>query len=234
MRRLHLSVFYAMSLAAGFAMLATAQANESEALTADAHRYVEKPCETPDQNPVRWAKTWIACQELDKKYCPLIGIDPSQGFTMPTKPKNSAPDDDSWRTPYENRLALGPLKEDPWTLSHARLSQHVSEEYSDVSFYDFVAVTPERFKSQWPIPQQLWGDYELRIASYFGPETDTLATSFFFRFANQKWSLISQHAWLLGGSSRRFSPDTCGYGEDCANWMRGLAPWPDLRDRNDE
>jgi hypothetical protein len=226
--------FFFFTLLAHFSTAVSAQPQQPSEVVADALRFVDRPCTAPDQNPVCWAKTWIACFDLDKKYCPLIGIDSAEGFSLPVKPKNSADDDDSWLSPYENRLARGPLKEDPWTLTHENLSELVEEEYASVTFHDFVSVTSDRFKSQWEIPQRLRGDYELRIASYVGPETDTIARSFFFRFENMKWKLVSEHSWFMGGSSGRFSPDTCDYGENCNDWLRGLAPWPDLQERNDE
>ncbi|MDX2143012.1 MAG: hypothetical protein SFV19_06635 [Rhodospirillaceae bacterium] len=216
---------------------AAAQIDERAQIVTDALRYVEAPCASADQNPVCWAKTYLACWRLSTKYCPLIGLsdsEPLAAWEVPVVTDEYGSDSSGFAT----RRARGPLTQDPWKMTYAEIAAWTMEEYSEIEFGGFVAVSPERFAVE-PRPRpELIGEFELREVYLNGPEPDSRYVSHFFRFEQNRWQYVSWHSRSLVGHSQLYEPEypssenptTCAADDlFCKTRIFGLMPWPDYK-----
>jgi len=208
-----------------------------DALVKDALTYVDMPCASPDQNPVCWGKTLAVCLNFETKYCSIIGVPESMAVHAQARlvEPTSTSSEEEESSEYATIRALrepkprGPLQQDPWTMSFAQITELLSEDNYSLEFEDFVRVWPARFKSETSVPQELQGDYELRIwVSISSGDDATISNSYFFVFEEGRWRAVSRQSSLLTPANEYESeqPKEC----DPAGWIcevYGITPWGD-------
>jgi hypothetical protein len=240
-------VFLAVVVAA-FAPRTSHSQTDAERLASDAMTYVDKPCTAPDQNPVCWAKTYLACTQLDWKYCSMIGLKEKEGSKPVEDREPLVEGEDGWPADWEVR-ERGPLKAPPWQMRLSEVIEWVQCTGYDVDFHGLVAVGPERFMRSTdeavlarlpeserhlpPPPDRLRGDFELRLFSYIGAAADPVPESFFFQHTGGRWSLVSRRWDSIIIHEDRYDEMCNALHPDCATYVLGITPFPELGARTD-